>query len=434
MTVLIVLPETDEDIEDVDRAIRLTADRFNGYGEITYSAPKKTLIRYAAVVRNYTLGVYVPGESEAGHDTVVYITERETIEEIEWSEGQRVYRYQINRLNLSGRGPFHQVRPAEFDEIEHPHLNRHVFNRLGPKKWGFENFPYGCLYMDPESGPVDPFGFRIQEDYLPLASRDKDHFLIAVFGGSAAFSVYCQINEMFPARLEHKLSLALERIGQRVTVLNFGMHDNVVMQEMMTYLLFAQQLRPDVVISHSGHNDIWYGLRNYPYLVTHHNIIYQQHSEYWSYLLHQEGAVPEEIPAEFNLKQNILAAMIARHRQFQEIVEAGGGRFIWGVQPLLFDRKIPHPREIEYLEDLTKFLSADPRRRKMYNRVASLIAELPSRVDEEGDFEFVDFPSLFADAGPGRELMWDHVHANPEGDDLIAECYSKHLLATWEIE
>ena len=34
----------------------------------------------------------------------------------------------------------------------------------------------------------------------------------------------------------------------------------------------------------------------------------------------------------------------------------------------------------------------------------------------------------------GRELMWDHVHANPEGDDLIAECYSKHLLATWEIE
>ena len=106
MTVLIVLPEADEDIEDVDRAIKLTADRFNGYGEITYSAPKKTLIRYAAVVRNYTLGVYVPGESEAGHDTVVYITERETIEEIEWSEGQRVYRYQINRLNLSGRGPF----------------------------------------------------------------------------------------------------------------------------------------------------------------------------------------------------------------------------------------------------------------------------------------------------------------------------------------
>ena len=86
--------------------------------------------------------------------------------------------------------------------------------------------------------------------------------------------------------------------------------------------------------------------------------------------------MPEEIPAEFNLKQNILAAMIARHRQFQEIVEAGGGRFVWGVQPLLFDRKIPHPREIEYLEDLTKFLSADPRRRKMYNRVASLIAEL----------------------------------------------------------
>ena len=126
--------------------------------------------------------------------------------------------------------------------------------------------------------------------------------------------------------------------------------------------------------------------------------------------------------------------MIARHRQFQEIVEAGGGRYIWGVQPLLFDKKSPHPRETEYLEDLAKFLSADPRRRKMYNRVASLIAELPSEVNKQGDFELIDFPSLFADAGPGRELMWDHVHANPEGDDLIAECYCKHLLATWETE
>ena len=67
----------------------------------------------------------------------------------------------------------------------------------------------------------------------------------------------------------------------------------------MTYLLFAQQLRPDVVISHR--DDIWYGLRNDPYLVTRHNIIYQQHSEYWSYLL--------KVGGEFNLKQNILAAM-----------------------------------------------------------------------------------------------------------------------------
>ena len=434
MTTLIVLPETDEDSVDVDRAIKLVTDRFRGHEETIFAAPKETVIRYAAAVPVHTLHYYVPGESEAGHNTVVYITSRQVIEGIEWPKSQRVYRYQVNRLDLSGRGPFRQVQPAEFDETEHLHLDRHVFNRLGPKKWGFENFPYGCLYMDPESGPIDPFGFRIQEDYRPLASRDNDHLLVAVFGGSAAFSVYCQINEMFPARLEQKLSLALERVGKKITVLNFGMHDNVVMQEMMTYLLFVQQLRPDVVISHSGHNDIWYGLRNDPYLVTQHNIIYQQHAEYWSYLLHQEGDVPEEIPVEFNLKHNILTAMMVRHRQFHELVEAGNGRFIWGVQPLLFDRKTPHIREIEYLDDLTKFLKADPRRRKMYNRVASLIAELPSEVDKHGDFEFIDFPSVFADAGPEQELMWDHVHANPEGDEIIADCYTEHLLGLWEID
>ena len=60
--------------------------------------------------------------------------------------------------------------------------------------------------------------------------------------------------------------------------------------------------------------------------------------------------------------------------------------------------------------------------------------EVNEGVDEQGGFEFIDFPSLFAEAGPGQELMWDHVHANPEGDDLIAEYYCKHLLATREIE
>ena len=95
----------------------------------------------------------------------------------------------------------------------------------------------------PSQGQLIRLGFESRKITYLWQAEIKIIFLIAVFGGSAAFSVYCQINEMFPARLEHKLSLALERIGQRVTVLNFGMHDNVVMQEMMTYLLFAQQLR-----------------------------------------------------------------------------------------------------------------------------------------------------------------------------------------------
>ena len=107
---------------------------------------------------------------------------------------------------------------------------------------------------------------------------------------------------MFSARLEEKLNAELSSAGKQVTVLNFGMHDNVVIQEMMTYLLFVHRLRPDYVISHSGHNDVWYGLRNDPYLVTRHNIIYQQHAEYWSYILHEGESPPEEIPAELNLK------------------------------------------------------------------------------------------------------------------------------------
>ena len=47
---------------------------------------------------------------------------------------------------IYSRAPDDDWRLAEFDEIEQPHLNRHVFNRLGPKKWGFEPVA-GCQVM-----------------------------------------------------------------------------------------------------------------------------------------------------------------------------------------------------------------------------------------------------------------------------------------------
>ena len=68
MKTLIVLPETEEDLQDVGRAIQLSADRFGGRGEITFAAPKDTFNRYNAVFPNYTLCDYVPIESEIGHD------------------------------------------------------------------------------------------------------------------------------------------------------------------------------------------------------------------------------------------------------------------------------------------------------------------------------------------------------------------------------
>ena len=55
MKTLIVLPETDEDVEDVGRAIQLSADRFSGRGEITFAAPQDTIFMKVANVFSWTV-------------------------------------------------------------------------------------------------------------------------------------------------------------------------------------------------------------------------------------------------------------------------------------------------------------------------------------------------------------------------------------------
>ncbi|MDP6925784.1 MAG: hypothetical protein QGG84_01685 [Rhodospirillales bacterium] len=406
MTVAVFVTETHVAENDLYRAKKIIEDRFATAGTISFEP----------------LGSFNNTSSEI----VVFVVNEMPDQLPTWQADQRVYHYQINRLDLSGRGPFQLIHPERFDEVEFPHMDTHVFNRLGPRQWGFANFPYGCLYLDPEVGNIDPFGFRVKTDFQNLKDRQDGHILITVFGGSAAFSVYCQYDEMFPQRLQDRLRKKFK--NREITVLNFGMHDNVVMQEMLSYLMFVHELKPEIVISHSGHNDIWYGLRNDPYLVAKHNIIYQQHSEYWSYLLHGSGEMPpEEIPDELNLKQNVVKALWARYGQFQDVVTGAGGQFIWGLQPLIYSRTALHPREAEYKEDLDRLFRVDYRRRKLYMRVGDITAGLSEKLEQDGKFEFIDFHKIFGGYGDKFELLWDHVHASPKGDDEIARHYADYL-------
>ena len=48
--------------------------------------------------------------------------------------------------------------------------------------------------------------------------------------------------------------------GMHFTVLDFGLPGNVVLNEIITYLLHCQDIRPDIVVAHDGFNDLFYGL------------------------------------------------------------------------------------------------------------------------------------------------------------------------------
>ena len=90
-----------------------------------------------------------------------------------------------------------------------------------------------------------------------LAEREESLRVIALFGGSAAWSPECLHHEMFSSRLEDALRQKAAEIGSalRFKVLNFGQHGHVVFNEIQTFTMFCVGLRPDVVLTHDGYND-----------------------------------------------------------------------------------------------------------------------------------------------------------------------------------
>ena len=168
-----------------------------------------------------------------------------------------------------------------YSDDENKHLYSHTFNELGPRKdKTFTYFPYGYLYNYQGAGPVNEMGFRISESLHSYIDRDKNHKLIAVFGGSGAFSIYTQHHEMFSAQLEKQLNENDPNF--EYSVINFGLGGGTVINDMMNYLLYAQNLKPDAVICHCGANDLRFGVISDKHLLNEYNITYLGNFEAWS--------------------------------------------------------------------------------------------------------------------------------------------------------
>lgn len=438
MRTLVVLPHVELQRVDAERAVRLSEMRFAPLGPVSLAAPHESLAYYREQLSSKDIGTFDVAESRTYFDVFIFV---------EGYEGQvsppgphsfplvdparqRAYWFLLGaRLKL--------VQPQVYDEFEYPHLNSHVFQRLSGRKHEFVSFAYGPLYSDVEVGPVNEFGFRVPPDYRKYADRPAQHKLAVVFGGSAAFSFYCHPEEMFATRLEEKLNATLSARGtaERFTVLNLGMHDNVVMQQMLTYMLFVHELRPDYVLSHDGHNDIYYGIQDDPYLLNNFDIIYQRYSEEWAKILHKNEAIPtpelysmSTDTQQLNIPQNVIRAYMKRKRQFEHMVHSDGGCFVWGVQPLHCSKSKLSVREQLRYRQAERGQPHGLAKRKFLRFLYYAYGMLSEELARQSDIHLVDFNRLFQRYGEDRELLWDHCHTSPQGDDVIADAYHDTLL------
>lgn len=361
-------------------------------------------------------------------DTLVSVTQANgSLPDLANDLSVRIKPYYIDRMGRI----FSRKSSVTVDEYSHQEA--HVFNRLGWREPGngFYYYPYGYLFRDTSVGEIDSLGFRIPSDLSFLIDRPKNHKVVAVFGGSAAFSMYSSRSEMFSAVLEKRLMEILDRrqTGEQVTVLNFGMHGNIVINEIMSFILYCNKFKPDVVIAHDGWNDFAYGLISDTHLLEKWNLTYQYNLEVWSQLIHASFDRPVNQPSTpyepCNLAFSVLRAYMSRKHQFREIVEGSGSKFIWGLQPTIYDKpnisKMEEERTILSAHGMGVFSKVYPKVKALYDFFTSSMRATPPK-------NFVDFPKIFAEFDSSKTHFADHVHTVPFGDTVIADIYKDMLL------
>jgi hypothetical protein len=430
VTVLVILPGEILATEHIIRAIALVRKRY-AQEEVHFAAPEAKLAFYAELMYPEVPRVFRPGETELAYPEMVILYSHGPYTNACFRAMQRVYVLRIDPIRLNAHGGFILVNPSKYDERVFPWLNTHVFNQLSSRSHGLQNFAFGQLYLDPEVGPIDPFGFRIVGDFRDFAERHPLHKLVALTGGSTAFSCLVMHDEMFATLLEQMLN---SRGGPyRYTVLNFGMHGRVVMEQLLIYLLFIQGLRPDVVISHAGNNDEWWGLQDDRYLLNHHQIIYQRSLEEWSRILHDTQQV-KTAPLysttpdvqSLNLPQKVIKAYLYRVLQFKRLVESDGAIFIHGHQPLIWSKgalTADEERKRAFEEDLVPI----PWLRRMHKRLRMIHPQTSEALARLPGIHVLDLHRRFAALGAEATHFWDNCHCSPAGEREVARLYFEFI-------
>ncbi len=416
----------------IERARQGIAARFPAAEATDLAASRSMLSHYQDRLPAQPLIRLEDKRACAGYDIVVYLESKKELVPFRYSgvKGQRVY-----KVDYLGK----LCSCQKLDDRDYPYYRSHAFNWAGPRlDDNFYYFPYGYLFRMTGMGPTNEFGHRIVADMDKLAQRPRTHKLVALFGGSAAWSIFSYHREMFSQRLEDKLNQHMAATAGTLsfTVLNFAAPGNVVLNQMQTYLLFCQKLRPDIVISHDGGNDLAYGKSSSPMLLNKHAITYQYNLEAWSHLLHDTYEFPlswerDKIPS-VNFPRSVIRSYIFRKGQFRDIVQAFGGIFVAGLQPMFFSKRALSPDE---KKSMVLYKNNEGPLRNMHLLYDKLEEVLEKKKPQEYE-HFVNFHKLFSGYGAATTLMGDQIHTLPAGDEVIAGHYFDHIrdriLGRWD--
>lgn len=248
----------------------------------------------------------------------------------------------------------------------------------------------------------DFFGFRNQSN-IYFAERSEGEVLIMMSGGSECLG-FTHPDETIIESLQKKLQARSKR---KVKILNLCMNSYTLANEINAYVALAYNLKPDLVITHSGWNDVMYGLLISKEFVKM-GLIYNKWQEAWLEKLY--GSVKVPVPADSFAAFDATNADMQvdaywdQIKKYQSIVSANGGKFMLGLQgynPIIADDNMAAPHRLAH----------------------ALMARL--QVGMTQGYHSIDFSKQ-------RGIRYaDSVHTTQDSAEVIAGIYAVYILKTF---
>ncbi|HNC00844.1 MAG TPA: SGNH/GDSL hydrolase family protein, partial [Leptospiraceae bacterium] len=405
--ILFILCSENIEIPHIQRVVKNIRYRFPNFKESVFTTDDKFFDHYS---KNKELNLVKSSLNAYNEFKVVVLilgnnNERILQEKIDYN---RTRVYEADSLGMI------RYTKLELDDIEYPFENRHIFNQiasnLGNERIAY--FPYSYITQYVGLGPINQFGHRVDpKEINAIQNREKDTKLIVITGGSAAWSIHTNYDEMFANCLEKKLNS--ENLKYKFKVLNFAQPSAVILNNIFDYILHVQRLKPDLVIFHSGANDLAFGQTSDELLVGEHSIIYQFQFEDWAKILETDRNYnPKNPKITFkeikNYPRTIIGALKERILQFKTIVESTGGKFLFGLQPMSFSKQAISTKEKESLKKYSENFF-----KPIMDNLNFLFNKCEYYLTNDKSIELINFHKEFNQYNESYTLFTDQVHTTP---------------------
>jgi len=315
--------------------------------------------------------------------------------------------------------------------------SHNIFNRLSDSsEYGFYFFPYGYLFRYPKWGTINNLGFRTPHDLADLLKHRDEYFLVQFFGGSTGFDILVPDHETIASRIESFMNKNLDRLGiqKQVIVLNLSQPGNVLLNHISNFTLYGFKLRPDMIISHHGFNDVVSGLISDHRLLKELDITYPDITESWSRFLHQtthpinldhgDESSPRFRPVDFASFPNLVVkSFVERVSQFCAYSCSIDAFFLSGLQPALYSKQRHSPLEETYISNYKTYY------KKIYSAVEYSFDLASEHLSSRSDCGvLVDIHSKFKQLSPDTTHFGDTCHLLSEGNEVVAEAYNQEIV------